>query len=174
MLSPASWKQCPFNCQSSALYQSQTAYSIRMVCYKAGSPRTRSHLYFNYSIRPLDIFGCHRKENIIPDDMNSQNNNYRKELPQFILPKTVRDKLTHLLSDVLGIHIQVVVNGDKTCPDGIVEFLQRLTCCNSAQGGQKWKRRRSSTHPTQVGLSSAHCWAQSKVFLYIVSHVPHL
>jgi hypothetical protein len=48
-----------------------------------------------------------------------------------------RDKLDPLLIDILGVNIQSVENSYKTCPDGVVEFIEERACCNFAQGGQE-------------------------------------
>ena len=163
--------------KSSAYTKSQTAYSIYDGRYKAGSPRTSVappvqlfHPAFGHF---LDVI---RKENIIPDDMIRKTITYMKEAsPVYPTEDKRRDKLTPLLSDVFGVHIQVIVNGDKTCPNSIVEFLTATGLAATLHKEDKNENGDGSSDPsTQVSLSSACCWAQSKVFFYIVPHVPHL
>lgn len=112
-----------------------------------------------------------KKDGDIPDAIIRKTIRYMKEASA-IYPNEDkrRDKLNPLLSDVLGVHIQGVVNNDKTRPDGIVEFLitTGLLAATLHEEDKNENGDGGSDPSTQVSFSFARCWAQPKVFLYIV------
>jgi hypothetical protein len=136
--------------KSSAYTKSQTAYSI------------------------YDGLDAIRKEDVIPDDIIRKTITYMKEASAVDTTEDKRhDKLTPLLSDVLGVHIQVVVNGDKTCPDGIVEFLTATGLAatlhkedkNETETEVPTHPRKSACHLRVVGLSRRYFCTLFPTFL---------
>jgi hypothetical protein len=161
--------------KSSAYAKSQIAYSIYDGRYKVGSPRTSValpvqlfHPAFGHF---LDVI---RNDDNIPCDFIRETTQYMKEASAIYPTEDKRRaELNPLLSKLLGEHIQAVVNNDKTCPDGIVEFIIEMGLAATLHEEDKNELGDGGSDPsTQVSFSFARCWAQSKVFLYIVLHVP--
>jgi hypothetical protein len=100
--------------------------------YKAGSPRTSVappvelfHHAFGHFLDDV------KREDPILEDVVRKTTAYMKEASAvYANESTRRDRLDPLLIDLLGVNIQSVVNSDKTCPDGGVEFSR--ACCNLA------------------------------------------
>jgi hypothetical protein len=161
--------------KSSAYPKSQIAYSIYDGRYKAGSPRPSValpvqlfHPAFGHF---LDNIG---KEDDIPGDIIRKTTSYVIQASAIYVNEDKRHaELNPILSDILGVHIQAVVNDDKTRPDGIVEFLTTIGLVSILHKEDKNEYGDGGSDPsTQVGLSFARCWAQRKVFLYIVPRIP--
>jgi hypothetical protein len=161
--------------KSSALVKSQAAYSIYNGRYKAGSPKATAappvQLFHPAFAHFLDDM---RKDHDIPDVIISNTTAYMKGATAvYTTEDKRREALNPLLADVLEVNIQVVQNSDKTCPDGIVEFLASIGLVAIVYEEIKNEFGDGSCDPsTQVGLSCARCLAQSRVFLYVVLHVP--
>jgi len=154
--------------KSSAYAKSQTAYSIYDGRYKAGSPRTTV-------APPVQLF--HPAFGHFLDDLGKED-----DIPRHIVRKTIqymkaasaiypdedkrRSELNPLLTDVLGHHIQAVVNSDKTRPDGIVEFyVDGIGPAASMHEEDKNENGDGGSDPaTQAAFTFARDWAQSKVF----------
>jgi hypothetical protein len=161
--------------KSSAYAKSQIAYSILDGRYKAGSPRIRVappvqlfHPAFGHFLDDI------RKTADIPDDIIRGTTNYMKAASA-IYPSEEerRAELNPLLNAILDVFIQSVVNRDKTCPDGIVEFLTGVGPATSLLEEDKNEHGDAHSDPsTQVGLSFARCWAQAKVFFITVLRIP--
>ena len=161
--------------KSSVYPKSQIAYSIYDGRYKAGFPRTSValpvqlfHPAFGHFLDDI------RKEDDIPGDIIRKTTSYMIQASAIYVDEDKRHaELNPILSDILGVHIQTVVNDDKTCPDGIVEFHTALGLVSILYEEDKNEYGDGGSDPsTQVGLSFAHCWAQRKVFLYIVPRIP--
>jgi hypothetical protein len=156
--------------KSSAYAKSQTAYSIYDGRYKAGSPRTTVappvqlfHPAFGHF---LDDLGT---EDAIPHDIVRKTIQYMKAASAIYPDEDKRrSELNPLLTDVLGHHIQAVVNSDKTCPDSIVEFyIDGIGPAASMHEEDKNENGDGGSDPaTQAAFTFAHGWAQSKVFFY--------
>lgn len=153
--------------KSSAYAKSQMAYSIYDGRYKTGSPRTSIappvqlfHPAFGHFLDDI------RKEDDIPEDIIRKTTRYMKEASAIYPTEGKRrSELNPLLSDVLGVHIQAVVNDDKTCPDGIVEFPITMGLASTLHEEDKNENGDGGSDPsTQVSFSYARGWAQSKVF----------
>src|SRR5258705_7652974 len=77
-----------------------------------------------------------------------------------------RAVLNPLLCGMLGVNIQMIVNADKTTPDGIVELVQEEKNTRSLYCLQEDKNEYgdgNSDPATQTGLSVGRCWAQDRV-----------
>lgn len=117
------------------------------------------------------------KRTLFLTTIHSPNNSLHEgSLPQFIPLKTnTVIKLTPL-SNVLDVYTQVVQNSEKTCPDGIVEFL-------TATGPAA--RRKEDKNENGDGDSDSHLlhksasrirvvWLSQRYFCYIVLLVSRL
>ena len=110
--------------KSNAHAKSQIAYAIYEGSYKRESPRTRVgppvelfHPAFGHFLRRG------REERGYPLEVVRQRTEYmRKAFAIYPLEDKLRDALSPLLSRILGVHVQVVSNSDKTLPDGVEEF----------------------------------------------------
>jgi hypothetical protein len=75
-----------------------------------------------------------------------------------------RAALTPLLRDILNVNIQMILNKDKTNPDGIVEMALGILLFMIFLEEDKNELGDGGSDPsTQTGLSAARCWAQDKV-----------
>jgi hypothetical protein len=165
--------------KSSAYAKSQVAYSIYDGCYKAGSPRMTVgppvqlfHPAFGHF---LDDLG---KDDNIPHDIVHKTTLYMKAASAIYPNKDeCCSTLNPLLTDVLGYHIQAVVNSDKTCPAGIIEFfIDGMGPAASVHEEDKNENGDGGSDAvTQAVFMSACSWAQSKVFFLCVfpSLLPH-
>jgi hypothetical protein len=154
--------------KSLAYPKSQAAYSIYDGRFKAGSPRATV-------APPVQLFNPafgHFLDDIRkhPDDaiVRTTIAYMREASAVYTTEEKRRQKLTPLLSTVLGVHIQMVLNSDKTCPDGIVEFLTPIGAAAVMHMEDKnEKGDGGSDASTQVSLSHPRCFGQDKVFLSI-------
>jgi hypothetical protein len=163
--------------QSSAYAKSQILYSIFDGRYKAGSPRTSVappvelfHPAFGYF---LDDIKNILVDNI-PHDIICETTSYMKATSA-IYPSEVERcaVLQPLLSRILGVFIQSIVNRDKTSSDGTVEFSTTVgpAACLLEEDKNEFGDGHSDPS-TQVGLSFTRFWAQGKVFFITVLRIP--
>jgi hypothetical protein len=112
----------------------------------------------------LDDLG---KDNDIPHDIIHKTTLYMKAASA-IYPNEDRhcSTLNPLLTDVLGYHIQAVINSDKMCPDGIVEFFTdgMGPAATAHEEDKNENGDDGSDAATQAIFMFAHSWAQLKVF----------
>ena len=75
-----------------------------------------------------------------------------------------REKLMPLLSRILNVDIQTIMNTDKTNADGIVESLKSWGRILLLLEEDKNEFGDAGSDPsTQAGLSAGRCYAQSRV-----------
>ena len=75
-----------------------------------------------------------------------------------------REKLMPLLSHILGVDKQSILNTDKTNADGIVELMKSWGRALLLLEEDKNEFGDGGSDPsTQAGLSAGRCWAQSRV-----------
>ena len=154
--------------KSSNYPKSQLVYSIHDGRYKANKPRT--------SIAPPvqlynPVFGHFlddmRSDIAVPDDIVRQAAEYMISASAIYENEGERRAvLNPLLCRMLGVNIQMIVNADKTTPDGIVEHVQEgknVRSLNCLQEDKNEYGDGNSDPATQSGLSVARCWAQSRV-----------
>jgi hypothetical protein len=162
--------------KSSAFVKSQMAYSLYDGRYKAGSPRTSVappvqlfHPAFGHFLDDL------KKEDAIPDDIVRKTTEYMKAASAIYPDEDKRrSELNPILSDVLSVYIQAIVNSDKTRPDGIVEFLI-VNVGPAAIMLEEDKNENGdggSDSSTQVCFTFGRSWADPKVFFLRVSPRP--
>jgi hypothetical protein len=112
------------------------------------------------------------KKDTIPIEVTRRTTAFMKAASALYPSEPKRSEvLSPLLSDILGVHVQMVTNSDRTCPDGIVEFRVKIwgrfmtlliEYKNESGDG-------SSDASTQAGLGHARTWGQPKVsFLLVV------
>jgi hypothetical protein len=151
--------------KSSIYTKSQAIYSIRDGRYKEDQPRTNVappiqlfHPVFGHFLDDI------RNNSFVPDDTIRQTTEYMKAASA-IYPseQTRRAKLTPLLCSVLGVNIQMILNEDNTCPDGIVEKVRGLARMLLLREEKNEFGEGSSDPSTQAGLSFGRCWAQPRV-----------
>ena len=73
-----------------------------------------------------------------------------------------REKLMPLLSHILDVDIQTILNPDKSNADGIVELVESWGRVLLLEDKNEFGDG-ASDPSTQAGLSAGHCWAQSRV-----------
>ena len=144
------------------------AYSIHDGRYKAGSPRISVappvqlfHPIFGHFLDDI------RKTDDIPEEIIRQTIAYMKAATAvYENERKRRDKLNPLLSEVLGVHIQAIVNSDNTRPDGVVELSTPIGFATIMQEEDKNEKGDGNSDPSaQAGFSYARTWAQDKVFI---------
>jgi hypothetical protein len=123
----------------------------------------------------LDDLG---KDDDIPHDIIRKTTLYMKAASAIYPSEDERrSALNPLLTDVLGYHIQAVVNSDKTRPDGIVEFfIDGMGPAATVHEEDKNENGDGgSDAATQAVFTFARSWAQSKVFFLRVfpTLLPH-
>jgi hypothetical protein len=146
--------------------KSQIAYSIYDGRYKADNPRTSVappvqlfHPAFGHFLDDME------KKDALPDNIICQTVEYMIAATAIYESEEKRRKmLTPLLCNILDVNMQMILNDDKTNPDGIVELgthrspfiiLLREDKNEFGDGG--------SDPSTQAGLSVGRCWAQPRV-----------
>jgi hypothetical protein len=154
--------------KSSNYTKSQIAYSIYDGRYKANKPRTSVappvqlfHPVFGHF---LDIMKNDSDE-ALPDDIIRKTTEYMKAASAiYASEEERRAALTPLLRDILNVNIQMILNKDKTNPDGIVEMALGILLFMIFLEEDKNELGDGGSDPsTQTGLSIARCWAQDKV-----------
>jgi hypothetical protein len=148
--------------------KSQIAYSIHDGRYKEDNPRT--------SVAPpvqlfQPVFG-HFLDDIkssqdISDEMILRLGTieYMKAASAIYASEDKRrEKLMPLLSHILDVNIQTILNTDKTNADGIVELLKSWGRVLLLVEEDKNEFGDGGSDPsTQAVLSAGRCWAQSRV-----------
>ena len=146
--------------------KSQIAYSIYDGRYKANRPRTSVappvqlfHPAFGHFLD--GVKGNHA----LPDDIIHQTAEYMKAASAIYESEDKRRKvLTPLLCAILDVNIQMILNEDKTNPDGIVEVVKNMLLFLIFLQEDKNEFGDGGSDPsTQAGLSAGRCWAQSRV-----------
>ena len=146
--------------------KSQIAYSIHDGRYKADNPRTSVappvqlfHPVFGHFLDDI------KRSHDIPDDMILQTTEYMKSASAIYTSEDKRrEKLMPLLSHILGVDIQSILNTDKTNADGIVELMKSWGRALLLLEEDKNEFGDGGSDPsTQAGLSACRCWAQSRV-----------
>ena len=159
----------PSDSAKSSLYpKSQLAYSIYDGRYKTDKPRTSIappvQLYNPVFGHFLDYI---RSDVAVPDDIVRQTAAYMISASAIYENEEKRRAvLNPLLCGILGVNIQMIVNADKTTPDGIVEHIQEeknIRSLNCLQEDKNEYGDGNSDPATQTGLSMGRCWAQSRV-----------
>jgi hypothetical protein len=152
--------------KSSMYTKSQIAYSIYDGRYKADEPRT--------SIAPPiqlfnPVFG-HFLDDIkssqdLPDDTILRTIDYMKAASAIYTSEVKRrEKLMPILSHILDVDIQSILNADKTNADGVVELVKSWGRVLLLLEEDKNEFGDGNSDPaTQAGLSAGRCWAQSRV-----------
>jgi hypothetical protein len=147
--------------------KSQIAYSIYDGRYEAKKPRTSVSLPIQLFHPAFGHFLDNMKnDNIpVPDDIIRQTTKYMISASAIYKSEEIRRaELTPLLCAVLGVDIQMILNEDKTNPDGIVEKVDNLARWFLLLKEDKNEFGDGGSDPsTQAGLSAARCWAQSRV-----------
>jgi hypothetical protein len=153
--------------KSSNYTKSQITYSIYDGRYKADKPRTSVslpvqlfHPAFGYFLDNM------KKDHVpVPDDIMHRTTEYMKAASAIYETESKRrEKLTPLLCDILGVDIKMIMNADKTIPDGIVEVGKNNAHSLLLLMEDKNEFGDGGSDPsTQAGLSAGRCWAQSKV-----------
>jgi hypothetical protein len=152
--------------KSSNYTKSQIAYSIYDGRYKANKPRTSVappvqlfHPVFGHF---LDIM---KNDEALPDDIIRKTTEYMKAASAIYANEEERQAaLTPLLCNILNVNIQMILNKDKTNPDGIVEMALGILLFLIFLEEDKNELGDGGSDPsTQNGLSTARCWAQDKV-----------
>jgi hypothetical protein len=152
--------------KSSNYVKSQIAYSIYDGRYKADKPRTSVappvQLFQPVFGRFLDAV---KSNDALPDDLIRATTEYMKAASALYKSEEKRrEALTPLLREILGINIQMVMNGDKTTPDGIAEMVIGVLLFLILLKEDKNEFGDGGSDPsTQAGLSLARAWAQVKV-----------
>ena len=108
-----------------------------------------------------------RSDDTVPDDIVRQAAEYMISASAICENEEKRRAvLNPLLCGMLGVNIQMIVNVDKTTPDGIVELVQEEKNARSLYCLQEDKNEYgdgNSDPATQTGLSMGRCWAQARV-----------
>jgi len=152
--------------KSSNYTKSQIAYSIYDGRFKANKPRTSVappvqlfHPVFGHF---LDVVN---DNHALPDDIIRKTTEYMKAASAiYVSEEERRAALTPLLCDILKVNIQMILNKDKTIPDGIVEMAKGILLFLILLKEEKNEVGDGGSDPsTQSGLSTARCWAQDKV-----------
>ena len=155
--------------KSSNYIKSQIEYSIRDSRYNANKPRTSVappiqlfHPVFGHFLDDI------KSNRALPDNIILQTVEYMKAASAiYESEEKCRKVLTPLLCTILDVNIQMILNEDKTNPDGIVELVKKnmlhfmiflLEDKNEFGDG-------GSDPSTQAGLSAGRCWAQSRVLM---------
>jgi hypothetical protein len=155
--------------KSNAYAKSQIAYAIYDGRYKEKSPRTRVgppvelfHPTFGHFLDEVE-----KKEDSPPEVIRQTTEYMRKASAIYPSEDKRRDVLSPLLSKILGMHVQMVSNSDKTLPDGVVEFQVNIGGVaitiliefkNESGDG-------ASDATTQSGLSFARTLVDPKVWI---------
>ena len=106
-----------------------------------------------------------KNDNIpVPDDIIRQTTKYMRSASAIYKSEEKRRaELMPLLCTILGVDIQMILNEDKTNPDGIVETVNNLARCLLLKEDKNEFGDGGSDPSTQAGLSAGRCWAQSRV-----------
>jgi len=98
-----------------------------------------------------------RSDVTVPDDIVRQAAEYMISASAIYENEEKRRAvLNPLLCGMLRVNIQMIVNADKTTPDGIVELYCLQEDKNEYRDG-------NSDPATQTGLYVGRCWAQDRV-----------
>jgi hypothetical protein len=100
-----------------------------------------------------------------PDDMVLRTIEYMKSASAIYTSEDKRrETLMPLLSHILDVDIQTILNTDKTNADGIVELVKSWGRVLLLLEEDKNEFGDGGSDPsTQAGLSAGRCWAQSRV-----------
>jgi hypothetical protein len=108
-----------------------------------------------------------RSDIVVPDDIVRQAAEYMTSASAIYDNEGQRRAvLNPLLCRVLGVDIQMIVNADKTAPDGVVEHVQEkknIRSLNCVLEDKNEYGDGKSDPATQTGFSVARSWAQSRV-----------
>jgi hypothetical protein len=152
--------------KSSNYTKSQIAYSIHDGRYKASRPRTSVappvqlfHPAFGHFLDGM------KSNHAPPDNTIRQTAEYMKAATAIYESEEKRRKvLTPLLCAILDVNIQMILNEDKTNPDGIVEVVKNtLHFMILLQEDKNELGDGGSDASNQAGLSAGRCWAQPRV-----------
>jgi len=152
--------------KSSNYTKSQIAYSIYDGRYKANRPRASVappvqlfHPVFGHFLDSV------QSNNALSDDIVRQTTEYMKAASAIYESEESRRKeLTPLLCAILDVNIQMILNEDKTNPDGIVETAKNMLLFLTFLKEEKNEFGEGGSDPsTQAGLSAGRCWAQPRV-----------
>ncbi len=152
--------------KSSNYVKSRIAYSIYDGHYKADKPRTSVappvQLFQPVFGRFLDAV---KSNDPLPDELIRATTEYMKAASALYKSEEKRrEALTPLLRKILGINIQMVMNGDKTTPDRIAEMVTGVLLFLILLEEDKNEFGDGGSDPsTQAGLSLLRAWAQAKV-----------
>jgi hypothetical protein len=152
--------------KSSNYIKSQIAYSIYDGRYKADKPRTSVappvQLFHPVFGRFLDAV---KSNHALPDDLIQATTEYMMAASAVYKNEVLRrEALTPLLRKILGVNIQMIMNSDKTTPDGIVEMVIGVLLFLIMLEEDKNEFGDGGSDPsTQAGLSLGRAWAQAKV-----------
>ena len=159
----------PSDSAKSSMYpKSQLAYSIYDGRYKADKPRSSVAPPIQLFNPAFGHFLDHMRSDVaVPGDIVRRAAEYMTSASAIYENEEKRRAvLNPRLCGMLGVNIQMIVNADKTTPDGIVELVQeekntRSLCC--LQEDKNEYGDGNSGPATQTGLSVGRCWAQDRV-----------
>jgi hypothetical protein len=146
--------------KSSNYTKSQIAYSIYDGRYKANRPRTSVappvqlfHPAFGHFLDGIE------SNHALPDNIICQTAEYMKAATAIYESEEKRRKvLTPLLCAILEVNMQMILNEDKTNPDGIVELVTHLLHFMILLREDKNEFGDGGSDPsTQAGLSAGRC-----------------
>lgn len=152
--------------KSSYYTKSQIAYSVYDGRYKANRPRTSVAPPVQLFHPAFGHFLDSVQSNLaLSDDIVRQTTEYMKAASAIYESEVTRRKvLTPLLCTILDVNIQMILNEDKTNPDGIVEAAKNMLLFLTFLKEDKNEFGEGGSDPsTQAGLSVGRCWAQSRV-----------
>ena len=106
-----------------------------------------------------------KNDEALPDDIIRKTTEYMKAASAiYASEEERRAALTPLLCDILNVNIQMILNKDKTNPDGIVEMALGILLFMIFLKEDKNELGDGGSDPSmQNGLSTARCWAQDTV-----------
>ena len=159
----------PSDSAKSSMYpKSQLACSIYDGRSKADKPRSSVAPPIQLFNPAFGHFLDHMRSDVaVPDDIVCQAAEYMTfALAIYESEEKRRAVLNPLLCGMLGVNIQMIVNADKTTPDGIVEHVhegKNIRSLNCLQEDKNEYGDGNSDPATQTGLSVGRCWAQARV-----------
>jgi hypothetical protein len=146
--------------------KSQIVYSIYDGRYKANEPRTSVappvqlfHPVFGHFLDGM------KSDIALPDDIIPQTAEYMRAASAiYETEEKRRIALTPLLCAILDVNIQMILNEDRTNPDGMVEVVKNTSHFVIFLQEDKNEFGDGGSDPsTQAGLSAGRCWAQPRV-----------